>query len=80
MCDKCMILFDTELMNESTKLRLKLKKEEQKLYKYMDKIKAWVDSERKNCWVGHNCTKSRVRVLGLAKVTKLSKKQSSPKL
>ncbi len=76
MCDKCLILFDTELMNESTKLRLKLKKEEQKLYKLMDKIKALLDSEKNNGWVGHNCTKTRVRVLGSAKIRKLNKQSS----
>ncbi len=60
-------MFDTELMHDSQKLRLKLICEETKIVQYMDRIMLWLKDETAANYLNHDCNCTQLRVLGPAK-------------
>jgi hypothetical protein len=90
VCEKCSELFDTELMHDTQKLRLKLISEETKIVQYMDRIMAWLKEEINSNFQNHDCNHTQLRVLGPAKAKKFNitkpkanfkaKKARTPKL
>jgi len=71
MCDSCTTIFDDELMRDTTRLRQKLILQEKSIIKYMDRIIAWIEAERRVSWHNHDCKSSRLRVLGVTKAKRL---------
>lgn len=90
VCEKCSELFDTELMHDTQKLRLKLISEETKIVQFMDRIMAWLKEEINSNFQNHDCNHTQLRVLGPAKAKKFNitkpkanskaKKARTPKL
>ena len=90
VCEKCSEMFDTELMHDTQKLRLKLISEETKIVQYMDRIMAWLKEEINSNFQNHDCNHTQLRVLGPAKAKKFNitkpkantkaKKARTPKL
>jgi hypothetical protein len=90
VCEKCSEMFDTELMHDTQKLRLKLISEETKIVQYMDRIMAWLKEEINSNFQNHDCNHTQLRVLGPAKAKKFNitkpkanskaKKACTPKL
>ena len=71
MCDSCSKIFNDECLKETTKLREYLQKEEKKIASYMSKIVKLITAQRDIKLENHDCQKSRLRVLGVAKVKAL---------
>jgi hypothetical protein len=72
VCEKCSEMFDTELMHDTQKLRLKLISEETKIVQYMDRIMVWLKEEINSNYQNHDCNHTQLRVLGPAKAKKFN--------
>lgn len=78
VCEKCSEMFDTELMHDTQKLRLKLISEETKIVQYMDRIMAWLKEEINSNFQNHDCNHTQLRVLGPAKAKKFNITKPKP--
>ena len=68
----CLKMFDTELMHDTQKLRLKLISEETKIIKFMDRIMSWLKFEKEANYLSHDCNHTQLRVFGPAKAKKFN--------
>jgi len=78
-CNTCAHLFDSELLRDAEKLRLKLNREETKLIDYMRRMVAWMEAEQSAKFLNHDCDESQLRVLGPAKAKKVKIAKSKGK-
>ena len=72
LCDKCLEMFDTELMHDTQNLRLKLISEETKIIQFMDRIMSWLKFEKEANYLSHDCNHTQLRVFGPAKAKKFN--------
>jgi hypothetical protein len=63
-CEPCLKVFDDITVEKMLSLRSLLLEEESKIFSFMDKIMKWLDRERENSYVGHNCVATRNEILG----------------